>query len=369
MKWSLLIAKISGIKIYLHWTFSILLIWVVFLQEQQGAGWNDTLISLAFVITIFACVLLHELGHALTAKRYNITTKDIILLPIGGLARLEKIPEKPSQEFWVAIAGPAVNLLIALILFGLVYAINPGSFESQLSNYEKVTLDNFLISLLLVNIFIAIFNLIPAFPMDGGRVFRALLSMQIGRLKATQVAASLGQMLAIVFALAGLFFNPFLVLIAIFVYLGAQYELEQVKYKSALSDYKVSDITMHHFTKLSVHDSLSEAVKQLLDGQEKEFIVTDNDSTSGILTRDIIIKSLSQNKLSTPLGEVMKRDIQPLSPDDTLSSVLEKMQKDKLSVYPVEDDGKLVGMIDQENILEFIMIQNVLDGKSRFAVT
>ncbi len=185
MKWSLKLGSFAGIRVYLHWTFVLLLGWILFSHLGQGHDWAEACLGVGFIIALFGCVLLHEFGHALTAKHYGIGTRDITLLPIGGIARLERLPENPRHELLVTLAGPAVNVVIAGVLFAVLYFLYPGNKFSQANLLEG----NFLVRLMWVNVFLGAFNLLPAFPMDGGRVLRALLSMRLGRARATRLAA------------------------------------------------------------------------------------------------------------------------------------------------------------------------------------
>src|SRR2546425_243200 len=182
MKWSLKLGSFAGIRVYLHWTFVLLLGWILFSHLGRGHDWAEAWTGVGFIIALFGCVLLHEFGHALTAKRYGIRTQDITLLPIGGIARLERLPENPRQELWVTLAGPAVNVVIAGVLFMVLW------FVYRMNEFFQVRLleGNFLLRLMWVNVFLGVFNMLPAFPMDGGRVLRALLSMRLGRAKATR---------------------------------------------------------------------------------------------------------------------------------------------------------------------------------------
>ncbi len=220
MKWSWKLVDIAGIGVYMHATFLLLIGWVVLIHWMQGQSLSQTLEGVAFILALFLCVVLHELGHALTAKKYGIRTRDITLLPIGGLARLERMPDDPKQELWVALAGPAVNVVIAAGLS--VWLDLVGSFETLggLSLLEWP----FLARLMAVNVLLVAFNMVPAFPMDGGRVLRAILATRMDYTKATEIAASLGQAIALLFGFVGFFTNPFLMFIALFVWIGAGQE-------------------------------------------------------------------------------------------------------------------------------------------------
>ena len=204
MKWSWKIARLWGIDVYVHATFLLILAWVAYSYWVQFERLNAVVGGILFILALFACVVLHEYGHALMARRFGVKTRDITLYPIGGVARLERIPEKPIEELWVALAGPAVNVVIAILLGA--YLVGTGAF--QLSGLFSMTSGSFLPRLLAVNVMLVAFNLIPAFPMDGGRVLRALLAMRMDHLQATQIAATVGQGMAFVFGFVGLFGNP-----------------------------------------------------------------------------------------------------------------------------------------------------------------
>jgi len=230
MRWSLKIAKLAGIDIFIHFTFFILLTWVALIQWKLNGSIGAAFSGVVFILAIFSCVVLHELGHALAAKKYGIKTQDIILLPIGGVARLEKMPDQPIQELWVALAGPAVNVVIVALLAVYLWITNTLTPDNQL----MMTTAAFVERIMGVNIFLILFNMIPAFPMDGGRVLRALLATRLAYVRATRISANLGQSIALLFGVIGLFYNPILLFIAFFVWMGAAQETRMVRVKSVL---------------------------------------------------------------------------------------------------------------------------------------
>lgn len=230
MKWSWKIGEFAGIGVYMHATFLLLIGWVALSGWLQGRTVAAAAGAVAFILALFLCVVLHEYGHALTARRYGIKTRDITLLPIGGVARLERMPDNPRHELWVALAGPAVNVAIAGALGIWLLATTSLQYISPLS----MTGGSFVERLLAVNISLVLFNLIPAFPMDGGRVVRALLATRLEYTRATQIAAMLGQGITLVLGFVGLFSNPLLVFVALFVWMGAAQEASMVQMKSAL---------------------------------------------------------------------------------------------------------------------------------------
>ena len=263
MTWSLKIGQIAGTAVRIHITFLLFVAWIwaaSYFADGAPAAWS----GLAYILALFLCVLVHEFGHILTARAFGIATPDVTLLPIGGVARLERIPENPVQEFLIAIAGPLVNVAIAIVLIAL--------FDARLDTAHLAAMENSKVSLIdrlaIANLFLAVFNMIPAFPMDGGRVLRALLAIRMEYLKATQIAAGLGQGLAFVFGFIGLFTNPFLLFIALFVWIGAAQEASAVQMKSAFAGTPIRAAMLIDFQVLGPSDTLADAVNLVLQGSQ-----------------------------------------------------------------------------------------------------
>ena len=358
MKGSLKLGKIAGIGLFVHWTFSLLILFIVYTNYKAGQNSIQILWSVLFILCIFLTVFMHELGHALTAKKFGIKTKDITLLPIGGVAQLERLPEKPSEELMVAFAGPMVNIVLALITSLFINLPNTSEeMVSQLNN--GVNAGNFFLNFYLVNIILAFFNLIPAFPMDGGRVLRALLSYKLERHQATKIAARIGQALAIGFVLLGFYSNPFLIFIGIFVFMGAQIESEYTESKYMLKGYKVRDVLMKQYPTIDYKETLETAVKLMLDSQNKHFLVTENGIPMGTLNREQIIAALAKKEGETKLSSIMDRELILLQADNLLEDVFELVYKNKSTLMLVIDDNQLIGTLDTENLLEFILINEV----------
>jgi Zn-dependent protease/CBS domain-containing protein len=361
MRWSWQFAKVAGIPIRVHATFLIFLVFV-FLALARGQGSAAAIETVGFFLALFACVVLHELGHALTARRFGVRTRDITLLPIGGVARLERIPEKPSQEIAVALAGPAVNFLIAAVLLTILLAGGASRLLEDPAALQK----NFLARLLAYNVFLALFNLIPAFPMDGGRVLRAVLATRLDYLRATQIAANVGQGIAFLFGLAGLFGNPFLLFIALFVFIGAGQEAAAVQMRSAFEGVPVSRAMIRDFRALRGDEPLSRAVELLLNGHQQDFPVLGPGPSGpvlGILTRADLLTSLASGRTDRRVEEVTRRSCGSAHPREMLEGVFRKMQENGCPAVPVvEADGSLVGMVTLENVGELAMVQAALGG-------
>ena len=359
MKWSLKLGKLFGIDVYLHFTFLLLLVFMGYVYWRATQDVEAALRGVAFIVALFGCVVLHELGHALMARRYGIRTRDITLLPIGGIARLEKMPEKPMQEFWVALAGPAVNVVIAFILF--VWLAVTGGFAPL--GEINVTGGSFSQRLLGVNLFLVAFNLLPAFPMDGGRVLRALLALRLGRRRATALAANIGQGMAILFGIVGFFHNPFLIFIGIFVFLGAQAEAGLVETQAALEGLRVRDAMMTRFRTLAAQDTLAKAVDELLAGSQQDFPVLENDQPIGVLRRNDLVKALSEGRRDASVTEGMSRDCETVEESSPLGSAVESMRARQCATMPVVAGGRLVGLLTLENISEMIMVNAALENR------
>lgn len=360
MKWSLKLGRFAGIDVHLHFTFLLLLGFLGFVYWRSTESVEAALRGVAFILALFGCVVLHEYGHALMARRFGIKTRDITLLPIGGVARLEKMPEKPSQEFWVALAGPAVNVVIAILIFlGLAMTVGFTPIEQM-----SVVGDNFWQRLMLLNVFLVIFNLLPAFPMDGGRVLRALLAAVMGRRRATAIAANVGQGMAILFGLAGFFIpNPFLVFIAIFVFLGAQAEAGMVQMQSALEGLRVRDGMMTRFRTLAANDPVVRAVDELLAGSQQDFPVLDEDGRpTGILRRNDLVKALSEGRRDDVVGDVMSRECETMDAAGPLREALTSMQERQCGAVPVMENDRLVGLLTLENISEMIAVNDAMQN-------
>lgn len=363
MKGSFKLGNIAGIGVFIHWTFSLLIFFIVYINYKAGQNTAQIVWSVLFILCVFATVLLHELGHAVTAKIFNIITNDITLLPIGGIARLEKLPEKPSEELMVAIAGPMVNIALALLTsFFIHYPNNSEEMIAQLSG--GINSNNFLLNFFLVNIFLALFNLIPAFPMDGGRMLRAVLSYKLKRNVATKIAARIGQILAIGFIILGFSYNPFLIFIGIFVIMAAQIEKDYTESKYMLKDHKVRDVLMTQYLTIESNETLKKAVEMVLDSQLKDFLVTQNNNPVGTLNRDEIIKALSEKGENEPIYTFMNKNLIYFDADSLLEDVFELVYKNKNSLMLVMENNELIGTLDTENLLEFILIKEVKSKKA-----
>lgn len=353
MRWAWKLGRFAGIDVFMHFTFLLVIGWVLLSHWIAGETLGAALEGVVFILALFGCVVLHEYGHALSARRYGIKTRDITLLPIGGVARLESMPDKPSQELWVALAGPAVNVVIAIILFTWL------QLTSALVPLDELEVGSgsFLERLVIVNVILVIFNLIPAFPMDGGRVVRALLAMRMEYTRATQIAASLGQSIAFIFGFLGLFSNPFLLFIAFFVWIGAAQEASMVQMKAALAGIPVSRAMLTNFKTLTPQDTLAQAVELVLSGSQQDFPVISDGEPVGILTRSNLVAGLTQRGPETLVDDVMQREFEVFDSYDMLETAFMRLQACQCHTAPVTHEGNLVGLLTQDNLGEFLMIQ------------
>lgn len=356
MKGSFYMGQFAKIKVFIHWTFLLLIGYIIYSGISAGQNLQEISWHILFILTIFFCVVLHEFGHALMGKRFGFKTKDIILLPIGGVARFEKLPEKPQQEFLVAIAGPLVNFAIALLL----YMVNPSGLSNILDQgIVTVNSGNFLTLLWMVNLTLGLFNLIPAFPMDGGRIFRALLSIFQPREKATKIAASVGFLVAVAFIFLGLFYNPFLIIMGAFIIFAASSESTMVSTQALLEGHTVGEIVMHSFASLDKDLTIAEASEAILDGQASNFTITaTGDEIIGTLKRDQIIKALANPELHKKAVTII---MDPVSQTIAADTPLKDLYTNELIrtniMMPVTYQGMVIGVINFENIMEFLAIK------------
>ena len=354
MSWTITIGRVAGTEVKVHLTFFILVAFWAMAGYQQGdmpGAW----LALLSLLALFACVLLHEFGHILMAKRFGVRTPDVILLPIGGVARLERIPDEPKQELLIALAGPAVTLAIVVLLY-LVLILS--GHAPSLSGLEPA--GPFLENLMRVNLYLLIFNLFPAFPMDGGRVLRALLASRLGLVAGTRIAARLGQASAVLAGFYGLTVGmPILLLISLFVFLGAGAEAAAVETRAAGAGLNAGQMMVTVFRSIPVHATLGDAVDLLLSSEQREFPVVDNlGRVEGMLTRDHIIRGLSQRGPGVIVGEVMAAQAPRVAPTLGFQEALERLRASGLPALPVVDaTGQLVGLLTMDNITDLLLVR------------
>jgi len=355
MSWSFPIGRLFGSELRVHVTFFLLLAWVGYAAYVQ-AGPQAALVNIAFVLCLFACVIAHEYGHALTARRYGIATPDITLLPIGGLARLERMPENPRHEIVVALAGPAVNIVIWAVL-ALFFGAH---LSPDLLTGGEITASSFFAAIAMINLILALFNLIPAFPMDGGRVLRALLSMRMDRVRATRAAAHAGQFVALLLGFWGLSGgNPVLVLIAVFVFVAANAESNDVAMRAVARRVLAREAMITAYESLLPSDSVDAAGAALIRTTQHEFPVLDQaGALLGFVTRNAIFAARHEDGPNPhSVAEIMQSEIPRVGLMAGLEKVLEALGKGAPAVAICAKDGQMIGYITRENIGEFMVLK------------
>lgn len=367
MKGSFQIARIFDIPLQVHWSFALLLLGGMYFGYTQSWDLPQTMWAVSLVLALFTCVVLHEFGHALTARRYGVQTKDIILSPIGGVARLDRLPDHPRQEFMVAIAGPAVNILLSILLapyllFREATRLQVFSFFDRNANVfflDLTPVDEFLIALFIVNVILALFNLLPAFPMDGGRILRAILSLRLGRTRATRIAAYLGQALAVGFVVYGFWYwSPVTAFIGIFVFLTASNENRMVQLEDRLQQHTVGEIHRQLFTKIFYYDLMERPVEQLTLGMERNFLVFDErQNVVGSLGEQQLMAAIREKDFGAPVAAYMYREHDALLSEDTVKTALSRLQENEYEILPVFESGALVGVVDLPAINTFLQLQ------------
>lgn len=358
MRWSFKMGKIVGIDFRIHVTFFFLLVFI-YLSALSQHGPRTALMAVLFICAIFACVLIHEIGHSLIARRFGKEAKSITLLPIGGVATMEEMPEKPQQEIAMSIIGPLINLAIAGILFLFV-----GQWDGirVLTMYPN-SANTFLSELISINIILAIFNLIPAFPMDGGRVLRGILALKMDYIQATSLAVSIGQGVSLFFIFFGLFFNIWIALIGVFIYIGAGSEKHEVMLRRVLHKVPASAVMATNFQTLRPDESLSQALEHVYHGCQDDFPVMGESGIQGVLTRKEVLSAIHEKGMQMPVSEVMDRDFFSVKPQEPLDKVYHQLLKKHKTAAVVLEEGLLRGMVCLDSISRYFMIQNAMSGK------
>ena len=351
MKWSFQIGKLFGIPIRIHLTFLLLLFFVGISGSKYG-GSTGTLFGMISIVLIFLCVVLHEIGHSLVARHYGIVVRDIILLPIGGVSEMEEIPQDPKQEISISIVGPLVSFSLAVVFYVLSVVLDQSPSFGQLSIFKG----NLIANLFWINLILGMFNLIPAFPMDGGRVLRGILATRIDSLRATKVAVGVGQVFAILLFFFGIFFNLWMALIAIFIYLGAEGEERMVEMRAALSRSPVKLAMLTDIHTVSPDETLGEVLERICHGLQQDFPVVEKGEVVGILTKEIIFSALHKHEKDARVKEIMNKDFVTTTEDASLSDIFKQMTTSRLSVIPVMKNRELRGMINSEQIGKYHMI-------------
>jgi Zn-dependent protease/CBS domain-containing protein len=354
-----------GIKVYVHWSFLILVAYIAYTGFSEGKDMRAILGELGLVMLVFFCVVLHEFGHALMAQRFGVRTRDITLLPIGGMASLERMPEEPRQEFWITVAGPLVNLVIAGLAFVAMAILGLTTLVSDMflgaTDWTAV-----LLFLFAANMMLFLFNLIPAFPMDGGRILRSVLSMRMPREKATRIASGVGRFFAIGFVVYGLMDSqPFLALIGVFIFIAAGSEARMVQQQSALRSIRVKDVMRTRFWSMATDATVQQAVDELLAGGDHDLVLVDAEGRyAGLLTRRLLVQALSEGKQNTLLMQLEATQAPAVLPDAPVNTAYQSLLAGQFPLLPVIQDGRLLGVLEPENLTEFLLVKGALRDAS-----
>jgi Zn-dependent protease len=349
MSWSWSIGRMFGIRIKIHVTFVLFVGWIAMSQGILAGDPARAMLSVALMLLVFTCVLLHELGHALTARRFGIGTHDIILLPIGGVARLERMPERPFQEVVVALAGPAVNVAIALLLAGIMAAF-------RLSMTELSVTGSLMESLLYINAVIVVFNLIPAFPMDGGRVLRAVLAMRMPFERATRIASYVGQAIAVVFGITGFATGQTMLLfVAMFVFLAASEERAMVRRRGSAQPLPVTAAMITEFDALDADEPVGAALGRVGEFGPHEYPVVHDGVPVGIVSGSELAEAAREGGPDRRVGAIMRPDQSYADAAESLDAVVRRMEAAQRFAVPVMQRGRLVGLVTLESVRNLVL--------------
>jgi Zn-dependent protease/CBS domain-containing protein len=362
VRWSLRLGSVSGIDIRVHFTFALLVL--LFAAELAGPhGSRGALFGALLVVCIFACVVLHELGHGLVAQRFGVAVREIVLLPIGGVARLLSEPKKPLHELLIALAGPLVNVVIAS---GLFFALRPGGIPPfDLDALQKLGLTtpstrSLLVLLFYGNLMLAAFNMLPALPMDGGRVLRALLSFLVGQVRATNIAAGLAQLLAVGLAIYGFQYNPFFVFVAVLVFMGAGQERATARTNVLLAELNAGEVCDPHAVTFAPGDSVGAAVDQALRSPQAHYLISHGEMPLGTLSRDDVIALAGRTGLHAPLAGIMRRTLVRVPPDLPLSEVRRLLQENGGVPVVVQGEEAALGVLGLDDLARIASLSDLL---------
>ena len=367
MNWSLKLLKVKGIDIKVHLTFVMILIWAAYRWSvSTGEGAQGALFGIVATLLLFLSVTLHELGHSLQALKYGVKVRDITLMPMGGLAQMEEIPEDPNKELRIAIAGPLVNFGIAALLIGIGALLDARALlplNELYASLGSVSWSGLLAYLTSANLMLGLFNLIPAFPMDGGRVLRALLAKKMDHAKATKIAAQVGQGLALLMGLWGFMSGSWtLVLIAIFVWMGAGQESQGAQVKHTLGETTVGQAMTRSPHALQVNDPLSKAVELTLSTSQSDFPVLEwgGNRVAGLLSEIDLLRGLQSLGAGAAVREVMRMKIAFAAPDEPLHAAQQKMLASRTRTLPVlNPEGELLGLLTADDINEAYRLMTI----------
>lgn len=364
MKWSWRIGRVAGIDIAVHATFPLLIAWIAIAAIASGGTTGSALFAVVLTLAVFVTVVLHELGHALTARHFGIHTTDITLLPIGGISRLERLPREPRQELLITLAGPAVNVALAAVL-AVAFAL-----RGDLAQLPKLVVSaafdtpaSFLAQLIALNLWLAAFNLIPAFPLDGGRVLRAILAARSrDYVRATLGAARVGRVFALVFGLVGLFVlrSPVLVLIALLVWLAAAAEAAAVQTTEALGGVRLSTLMITDLQTLAPTDPLSRAAQLTIAGFQQDFPVVEGGALVGMLSQRDLVRGLAEHGSEALVNSVMRQDFGSAAPDDPPEDAFRKLTTLGGRTLPIVRGRELLGVLTAQNVMEFVTLRAAL---------
>lgn len=348
---------VLGVRINIHWTFLLLIAWILIIQAVSRASMEQTIWALVAITSIFACVVLHELGHALAASYYHIRTRDITLYPIGGIATMEKLPAKPPEEIIISLAGPLVNLVIAAVLLPFIPDYVP--FWKTAGVIDNVQAGNFVLYLHSINMILALFNLIPAFPMDGGRVLRGILGLFLHDDSPTYIAVLTGRIIATLFILIGLFsFSLILPVIGLLIVFADAGEEQLVYLRTAVKGIRLKELAVRDYATLQDDLTIQEVAGEWLPARYQYFAITGKHGLVGVITRSVLLQALAAGRYNEAIGTLVSKSPEILEGERTGDSIIDKLLLQNNAVYPVLSDNQLAGVLSLDSIIEYLLIHD-----------
>lgn len=358
MSANLKLGNYYGTEVQLHWTFFLLTVWIVLSEVLSGASVDRVLFNLQFILAVMICVLFHEMGHMLAAKKFGIKTTKMVLLPVGGISTVDKTTQSPKEELLITLAGPLVNIIIAVLLFFVIPVRDymGYNFLEYFTFLNEFSVRNFFFFLFVVNVALAVFNLIPAFPLDGGRILRAVLDVKLTRVKATRVATTISHGIAILLLLMGLLFNPILLFLSLFLLIGSFSENQLVRHIDLLKGYSIRDAMLKNITVFDPKDTMEDVIRVILRGSETNFVVLKNKKILGLLYHKDILEN--SDKRTLLVQDIMTSNVKTMETKEDLAVAYRLMQEEVHPFFPVTEKGELVGAIDFDNLHEFLLMED-----------
>lgn len=358
MKRSVKLSSVNGIEITMHWTFLILLAWVIGANAVSGLVFEKIIWSLVFIVLVFLSVVAHEVAHLIAASRFGIETAEITLLPVGGISNFERLPKNAKEEILISMAGPLVNLAIAGLLLPFIQDYQP--IWKIVSHFDVIYANDVLYKLHLVNLALFAINLIPTFPLDGGRILRAVLGLRMNYFKATFIVVVTGKLVAAAFFIAGIFqVSLLLLVIALLIFFAVQAEEYVLHLRSLVRGLTFGEVVVNDYNSLQASTTVQEVMGVLMTNHAKHFLIMENGKPVGTIHRMRIINEVAEKNYNLPVKKLMKENLIYFNAGDDVKTGFKELVAFPYKNFPVMKDNIFVGVISLLCILEFMLLHHL----------